>query len=181
MIWLQLINVRLVPNSILSTRAADPFFVSFSLLKPSFCTDSWMYLQTIPLFPCWWEAEDLWLLLSGLCGWYIQNDQLAGMSSITDNCWVYTAIFSSLRRLTSVFFSYSSVSSRGNLELGIFETRSFCQIWSKLANSFKSYEGGDENWQAGSTSVWFVSLCSWHGKKSFLVFQVGNQNSETCI
>lgn len=131
-----------------------------SLLKPSFSSDFKTHRQALlGSVACGWVRNRRPVIASalhtsGLCGWYIHNDRLAGMSNVIDNCWAYTSIFSSLGRLMSVFISYSTVSSHGNLwELRIFQTRSFCQIWSKLANQFRSYEGGDGNWQAGSASV----------------------------
>lgn len=159
-VWLQCTCWSLVSNGIVSSQTTAHFCIYFSLLKPSFCTDSQVHRQPfLCSLACGWVRNRRPVIASelhasGLCGWYIHNDRLAGMSSIIDNWWAYTAIFASLGRLMSVFISYSTVSSHGNLlELHIYETRSFCQIWSKLANSFKSYEGGDENWQAGSASV----------------------------
>lgn len=159
-IWLQCICWNLVSNEIMYNQTTPPFFIHFSLLKPNFSTDSKICCQPLLCALAFgWVRNRRPVIASelhtrGLCGWYIYSDRLVGMSSIIDNCWAYTAIFSSLGRLMSVFISYSTVSSHGNLlEFHIFETRSFYQIWSKLANSFKSCEGGDENWQAGSASV----------------------------
>lgn len=187
LIWLQCVCWSLVSNEIMSNQSTAPFFIHFSLLKPSFSTDSKIYRQPLLCsLACGWVRNRRPVIASelrasGLCGWYIHNDLLAGTSSIIDNYWAYTAIFSSLGRLMSVFISYSVVSSYGNLlELHIFETRSFCQIWSKLANSFKSYEGGDENWQDGSTSV-YLFPCKASMESSFFIFKVDNQNSVTCI
>lgn len=164
-IWLQCIYWSSVSNEILSQQNTAPCFIFLSLLKSGFWADCKTHRQALLCSPArgWLRNRRpviaSKLHASGLCGWYIHNDQLAGMSSIIDDCWAYTAIFSSLGRLMSLFISYSTVSSHGNLlELHIFETRSFCQIWLKLANSFKSYEGEDENWQAGSASVEFISL-----------------------